>query len=289
MANSNPNDVGRALEYSIVDYIQKNHNKVLLSDGALLMQKRDSIKFEKLQQNLKERFLVASQKFLAWFLSLNVNKTTITIDRFNDNSGSVSDLSINNVNFSIKHNHDALKHPRPYSLAQQCGFAKGSNEDKIHRKNMFAVSNDYRNALNELTKYNQDKNLLFKLYENVNQVCVQSLNEWLKININSALNFFNFIVGTNFYKIIVKEDKNVPIIEIQDFLNVPQPSNFVCRTDPNRKNYINIKFNHDWVIDLRLHNAATNIELDQKKQLSLKFDARKIEGKINSRYIVCST
>ena len=91
MANSNPNDVGRALEYSIVDYIQKNHNKVLLSDGALLMQKRDSIKFEKLQQNLKERFLVASQKFLAWFLSLNVNKTTITIDRFNDNSGSPHD------------------------------------------------------------------------------------------------------------------------------------------------------------------------------------------------------
>ena len=35
---------------------------------------------------------------------------------------------------------------------------------------MFAVSNDYRNALNELTKYNQDKNLLFKLYENVNQL-----------------------------------------------------------------------------------------------------------------------
>ena len=284
MTNSNPNDVGRALEYAIVDYIQKNHHKVLLSDNALQMQKRDSIKFEELPQNLKESFLVASQKFLAWFLSLNVNKTTITIDRFNDNSGSVSDLSINNVNFSIKHNHDALKHPRPYSLAQQCGFAKGSNEDKIHRKNMFAVSNDYRNALNELTKYNQDKNLLFKLYENVNQVCVQSLNEWLKININSALNFFNFIVGTNFYKIIVKEDKNGPTIEIQDFLNVPQPSNFVCRTDPNMKNHLNIKFNHGWVIDLRIHNAKTDIQLDQKKQLSLKFDARKIKGKINSQY-----
>ena len=67
MANSNPNDVGRALEYSIVDYIQKNHNKVLLSDGALLMQKRDGIKFEKLSKISKRRFLVASQKFLAWF------------------------------------------------------------------------------------------------------------------------------------------------------------------------------------------------------------------------------
>tara|TARA_A100001015_G_C14958603_1_gene699865 strand:+ start:642 stop:1499 length:858 start_codon:yes stop_codon:yes gene_type:complete len=284
MTNSNQNDYGRALEYAIVDYIQKNHHKVLLTCNALQMQKRDSIKFEQLQQNLKDRFLIASQKFLTWFLSLNVNKKTITIDRFNDNSGSVSDLSLNNVNFSIKHNHDALKHPRPYSLAQQCGFAKGSDEDKIHRKNMFTVSNEYRDALNKLTKYNQDKSLLYKLYENVNKACVQSLNEWLKVNINSAFNFFNFIVGTNFYKIIVKEDTNGPTIEIQDFLNVPQPSNFVCRTDPDRKNYLNIKFNHNWVIDLRLHNAATDIELDQKKQLSLKFDARKIKGKINSQY-----
>ena len=88
-----------------------------------------------------------------------------------------------------------------------------------------------------------------------------------EINTNSALNFFNFIVGTNFYKIIVKEDKNVPIIEIQDFLNVPQPSQFcMWNRYPNRKNYINIKFNHDWVIDLRLHNAATNIELKIKKK-----------------------
>ena len=101
-------------------------------------------------------------------------------------------------------------------------WSKRSYEDKIHTKICLQFLT-IRNALNELTKYNQDKNLLFKLYENVNQVCVQSLNEWLKINTNSALNFFNFIVGTNFYKIIVKEDKIFPIIEIQDFLNVPQP------------------------------------------------------------------
>ena len=105
------------------------------------------------------------------------------------------------------------------------------------------------------------------------------------VNINAAIPIIaKLVFFTNFYKIIVKEDTNGPTIEIQDFLNVPQPSNFVCRTDPNMKNHLNIKFNHGWVIDLRIHNAKTDIQLDQKKQLSLKFDARKIKGKINSQY-----
>ena len=280
MANSNDN--GRALEYALVDYIRKNRENVFLTTNALQMQKRDSIKFEQLPKDLKSNFLLASKKFLNWFESFKVDNRTINIDRFTDNSGVVYDFSINNLNFSIKHNHYALKHPRPYSLAQQCGFEKGCIEDNIHRKKMQAVSNGYRDALNGITKYSENQDLLYQLYSDVNQECMRSLNRWLKIDPKTAFKFFNFIVGTNFYKVIVKHSTTGPIVEVQDFLCVPQPDSFVCKTDPTRKNYLTVIFDHDWIIDLRVHSAATKIQLDNTKQLSLKYDAKKISGTTKS-------
>ena len=57
MANSNPNDVGRALEYSIVDYIQKNHNKVFeLINKKPILPSNKEIKHNPPSRSAKLRF-----------------------------------------------------------------------------------------------------------------------------------------------------------------------------------------------------------------------------------------
>lgn len=278
---SNSNDNGRALEFAIVDFFMGNHPNVNLTFDAQSSQQRDSIKFATLPQNLKKSFQDAASKFFKWFNKINNNNKIIKIDRFSDNSGFVYDLEINGIFFSIKHNHYALKHPRPYSLAEQCGLLKGGNEDTIHRKNMKTVANNYQNNLNGITKYNQNNSLKKKLYSDVLKVCKNSLDLWSQNYNHIAYDFFNFIVGTNFYKIVVKEDASGTIVEVHDFLNVPQPKSMTTIYNSSSSiNHLYLKFNHGWEIDLRLHTASSDIQTDLKKQLSLKFDVQKKAGNI---------
>ena len=282
MGISRENDNGRALEFILVDYFEKNNNKVILSETAKNYQKRDLIKYKNLPLDLKKSFSSAALKFYNWFLSISTNNDRIEIDRFADNTGEVYDLSINKVCFSIKHNHYALKHPRPYSLAQQCGFNKGSKEDIIHRNKLMIISDNYRDNLNEIQKYSENKELLFDLYSKINLACKNSLEEWINIKPIIAFNLFNFIVGSNFYKIIVKTNKPKLQIEIQDFLNVPQPKSFLCFFNKNKKNYLSLNFSHGWVVEMRIHSAKSLIQLEYDKQLSLKYDAKKIKGDLKS-------
>ncbi len=278
---SKSNDNGRSLEFSIVDYFQRNHPNTILSKNTLDDQKRDSIKFQNLSQDLKNRFRIAAKKFFIWYQSLNTNQKIIKIDRLRDSSGVVQDVEINGINFSIKHNHYALKHPRPYSLAKQCGFNSSSTEDITHRNDMKVVADAYRRNLNGIKKYNEDQQLLSQLYKNINQVCKNSIDKWCKQNPLIAVNFFNFIVGINFYKVIVSGTDEVNV-EIQDFLNIPKPQNLICGFDPQRSNYLNFSFNHNWIIDLRLHTASSIINTNPENQLSLKFDAQKISGSVKT-------
>ena len=64
---SKSNDNGRSLEFSIVDYFQRNHPNTILSKNTLDDQKRDSIKFQNLSQDLKNRFRIAAKKFFIWY------------------------------------------------------------------------------------------------------------------------------------------------------------------------------------------------------------------------------
>lgn len=279
---SKSNDNGRALEYSIVDYFKKNHPNVVMSKNTLDDQKRDSIKFQNLPQDIKVSFTTAAKKFFIWYKSINTNHKTIKIDRLSDSSGVVHDIVINSINFSVKHNHYALKHPRPYSLAIQCGFDKNDSENIIHRNDMKIVSDNYRKNLNGIKKYSENKQLLSQLYASVNQICKRSIDKWCKHNPLVIVNFFNFIVGTKFYKVIVSENNKTTNVEIQDFLNIPTPQSLVCVFDSKRSNYLNFTFNHGWIIDLRLHTASSMINTNPDSQLSLKFDAQKKSGNVKT-------
>ena len=280
--SSKSNNNGRALEFKIVDYFQKNHINVILLKNTINDQSRDSVKYQNLPQDLKVSFQTAAKKFFTWYQSINNNHKIIKIERLPDNSGVIHDIEINGINFSIKHNHYALKHPRPYSLAVKCGFKAKSSEDLMHRNDMKKVSDNYKKNLNGIKKYNQNQQLLSQLYSDVNQTCKNSIDQWCKQNPIVASNFFDFIVSNNFYKVIVNETNKVTSVEIQDFLNIPKPQSLICAFDPKRKNYLTFNFNHGWVIELRIHTAASTINTNPDNQLSLKFDAQKLSGSVKT-------
>ena len=50
----------------------------------------------------------------------------------------------------------------------------------------------------------------------------------------------------------------------------------------NKKNYLSLNFFHGWVVEMRIHSAKSLIQLEYNKQLSLKYDTKKIKGDLKS-------
>ena len=278
MAQSSSNDNGRALEYIIVEELRKNLN-VTLINSTLQIQSRDINKFNSLPSLLQNQYLQASIRICAWINNQFPNQK-INVERCQDNTGTVYDIiiqsTINILNLSIKHNHNALKHPRPYSLAQACDFIVGSSEDILHRSQMQLASVNYRNNLNGITKYNQNNTLKLKMLNDICKTCKQSLDAWLKNTPRTAHNLFSFLVSSNFKKIIVHTQSTLKI-EILDFTSIPNPTSF---TSAVTNQYLELDFNNSWILNCRLHTASENISTNPASQLSLKFDVSKHQGAV---------
>ena len=291
------NDNGRALEYKIVDCLLKT--KLFSATKATSGdQQRDIKKYNSLKKDLKDDFDVCAPKIVTWILSKLQTQKILELDRLKDSHAHVADIqfrdSNNNtvLNLSIKNNHDDLKHPRPYSTAQACGFIKKSHDDLIFRQSMETISNMYRNkVLPDNTKFNQTGVHLIWLYD---QVCDHHI-KWLnsKNNSKNANKLFTFMVNTNFYKIkVIPSTKKIStFVEVSDFVKIRLPKSFKAYKPQKNplKNHFRIKFDNNWEIDFRIHNASETITKNRKlkngeekfSQLSLKFAVSSVQDSIS--------
>ena len=270
---------GRALEYVVAVELEKSSG-FKLTQQSILLNSRDKDKFQSLPNELKNSYQIASTKISYWAKSLFVNHTNVTIERLNDNPDDPSDFILTSNNFkisiSLKHNHEALKHPRPYSFAQACGYDKGSVADNEHRKSMTLASNNFRNSAINKALFNQcSENVIDRLYLEVCKACEASLNNWLKTNNKVAFNLFDFLVSNGFYKVIV-DTRNGTTVRVQDYLNIPQPNSVKTNVQANR---LILQFDNKWTLNLRIHTASSRIA-NSPSQLSLKFDAQKDIGEV---------
>ena len=274
MTVNNSDRNGRALEYAVTDELSKIINATLtqraISDNA-----RDRQKFFAIPQELQQQYVTAAKKITNWISSQFINQT-ITIDRLPDSSTSVTDIAIfsptNKIEISLKHNHFALKHPRPYSFAQACGYVKNSANDFAHRALMKTVDTNFRALATGKINYNECS--LSALYTDVYRACETSINNWVS-DANLAKQLFSFLVNNGFYKVIVNTSSTVSVT-VQDYLSVASVTNVSAST---QSQYLTLTFNNGWKITLRVHTAATKIS-NSPSQLSLKFDAQKIAGQI---------
>ena len=286
MCASKSNDNGRAFEAILVEFLSEKGFH--LTDRARKDNTRDSSKVKNLDFDKKKNCRNASKKILEWLLKKFISKES-TIDRLPDDSRSVSDISINSknkkINISLKYNHAALKHPRPYSLAISCGFNENSEENLKHRDDMQIIEENYRLKIGNAIKFNEHPEHKKKFYEQICKVCKNSLVNWSKSNSDISNKFFKFIIGNeDFYKIILKDSlKNKEII-IQEYLNLPEPKNFIATVKGSR---LIIKFDNSWIFNLRIHTASSRIS-KQGSQLSLKFDANRVYGTVKEEIIKLS-
>lgn len=270
---------GRALEYKVALALSNVPN-FKLSTQAQLDNQRDISKFTSLPLSLQNSYDQASQRIATWVAKTTNTNGNVLVDRLGDEADDVSDIRLtygsSELNLSLKHNHHALKHPRPYSFAQFCGYATGTAEDLKHRVAMEKIGQDFRKLANKNTMFRDcsESDIDF-LYSEVCLACATSLQQWMQHDKHVANNLFRFLVSTGFYKVIVETKTNL-VVKIQDYLNIPSPSAVSTLASGNR---LILKFNNGWEINNRIHTASSRISA-AGNQLSLKFDTQRTAGVI---------
>lgn len=292
MARNISDQMGRALEYAIVNYFINNKMGIVQVGATMHDQVREKPKFEGLDSITQNRYERSAQEIFDWTdkeWSIR-NADTTTIERLPDSAakkGDVTDIRLvidgETHNLSIKHNHTALKHQRPAALPQQCGFARKSKEDVEYRNRYKELTEEFAesvaddfpgNTTFKEVKENDDDYINKNLYAPVCKLNTKFLTENC-VNNQHAQDFFSFLVGmTDYYKIIVYSNH----IEIMEFAEMPPVKNLYAEhvSDSN----IHIDFLNGWEISMRLHTASSSIE-----GVSLKFDTQPLNIDVDTEKI----
>jgi len=277
------NDNGRSLEFLIVRSLSNRHGS-RLTQRASTDQARDQNTIQRVNPGLRRSLREAAELVADWVTDSEVSEsgTMFEIDRHSDSDLGVADLSIKHrsgtLALSIKHNPDALSHPRPYSLVQWLGFRKGSNLDLDHRRRMQLVSNIFRQTAGGARLFSEVPDQKWSLFEAVCAESVSTLQTAIKED--GAASLFNHLVGHGFKKVIVRTDRALQAltsIEVVDYSGIEAPAAITPSVDVKQGSIsLDIEFDNGWKIDMRIHNASSRIS--DSGQLSLKFDAQREFG-----------
>lgn len=270
---------GRALEYAIVAELiqQLPPNQIELTQRALQDQQRDCQNYLSLSASMQQNYQRCAENIFDW---LNLNFAILTqpilIDRLPDHAsrqGDVTDIRITTrsqqINLSVKHNHKALKHQRPASTAQHCGYTKGSQEDTQFRIDYQHITNSFVATAQGFNNFRDlsEGVVLTNLYIPMCELVARFINNFCYLQLNAS-HLFTFLVGRiDFYKVIFHEQQGVVIIEA--FNNLPPVTSVIAR---NNQNYVNLQFSNAWAISMRLHTASSQIQSNP----SLKFDTQPV-------------
>jgi hypothetical protein len=273
---------GRSLEFEIV--------RVLLDRGVTPAgrtkedQRRDAPKFAQCAAAVRRRHSTAAPQIANWIEGRVGSFRHVQVERMGDSDGGVADIRLLRdhrplLSLSVKFNHDALKHPRPFSLGQACGFQKKSSEDASHRTALRAATADFIRAANHSKRFNfcdMPPETKEDMYCKVVDACAHSVTGWVASDrVRTSARLFDFLVSRGFHKVIVPKDEGGRV-SIEDFTNIPGPTSLAAGTHGS---YLDLRFDNGWHVRMRLHSAAKAINLTGG-QLSLKFDARKESGQV---------
>lgn len=284
--SANPDTHGRAFEHETV--------RLLLARGmqphghTLEYQVRDGAKLAACKPAIRSRIEQVAPRVVKWIEQQTSPLPGLLVERLGDSAKEVADIRIlrgtaEALSVSMKFNHSALRHQRPYSLALACGFTKGSTQDVQHRLGMSRAIQPLISAANKTgcTEFRQLANATRTLmYANVVAKCARSIEEWSsEASAEVPRKLFQFIVcpGLGFYKVIAGKKAGAPVV-VQDFRTVAMPLTVavVCVHQ-----YLHLKFDNGWEIHMRLHSASSDI-CTTGGQISLKFDALRKLGAIPS-------
>ncbi|XHX79145.1 MAG: HaeIII family restriction endonuclease [Stenomitos frigidus ULC029] len=250
------NQYGRALEYVIVAEIsQQLQNQLHLTQRAATDQSRDRIHYLNLPSTIQQIYQKSAVHIYNWLSNkLSFSDEIVMLDRLPDVAGSgesadVTDIKVSkdsvDMHLSIKRNHKALKHQRPSSTAQQCGYVLNSQEDISFRESYTNTLNTFKSVAGNRTLFsNLEKEIIRDyLYRPICQLVVDFLNGYCK-QATHANFLFRFLVGNkNFYKVTLfdKPTKRKYLL-IQEFINITSATSVVAKVLPTKYyNYLHFR------------------------------------------------
>lgn len=272
---------GRSLEYLLVKLISDNNPNITIPESTINAQNRDEANISKLNSELKTSMESSCLKIYDWIIS-ELEELTEVI-RFTDHQGTLgnpTDIKVisnsRDLNISLKHNNDAVKHQRPSATAQQFGYQKRSSEDLLFRTKYESTLDDFYDicieSYPEAKKYNEVTDLTYDfLYKPMNDLVVSFINEFGN-KPNNRNHYFKFIFGDeNIFRVIANggQVNIVPNVPSTDIISISAERHSLGDETIDMKNYIKIVFNDEFFIIQRLHTASSLIE-----SRSLKYDTR---------------
>ena len=272
---------GRSLEYLLVKLISDNNPNITISESTMNAQNRDEANISKLNSELKTSMESSCLKIYDWIIS-ELEELTEVI-RFTDHQGTLgnpTDIKVisnsRDLNISLKHNNDAVKHQRPSATAQQFGYQKRSSEDLLFRTKYESILDDFYDicieSYPEAKKYNEVTDLTYDfLYKPMNDLVVSFINEFGN-KPNNRNHYFKFIFGDeNIFRVIANggQVNIVPNVPSTDIISISAERHSLGNENIDMKNYMKIVFNGEFFIIQRLHTASSLIE-----SRSLKYDTR---------------
>lgn len=259
------NDTGRAFEYVVVDYFENSGYTL----GPLASHHRSSYETYFLAQTpqIQKDFQQSAADFFNWFKKNFGSKVSKHIDGLPDNSGSVVDIFIGSpgreVNFSLKHNHLALRHNRPHGLPERCGIL-GTHDAKQYLKSVYVIEKLMRQQ-DPVQQFSQlaDKRKWMKM---INENCKQFLDQW-QANIPATVpNYFGFLTGNDrpYYKLVLNSRGANSGSYVHEFLGSSLPKK--VKFSYNNSDHLVMEYNNGWTLKKRLHNAQSDLStLDMKR------------------------
>lgn len=252
------NDTGRAYEYAIVDYFENQGYALgpLASHHSSLYENY----FLAQSQATQKDFRGSASDFFNWFESNFSSKVSKYVESLPDNSGSVVDIFIGDpgaeINFSLKHNHLALRHNRPHGLPERCGISTTSEAD------------EYLNAVYQIEKSMREEDPVQKFskladkrkwMKAINENCRNFLIDWQVSIPETVPNYFGFLTGNDrpYYKLVLNSVGINRGSYIHEFLTSTLPKQ--VQFTYNTSDHLVMKYDNEWILKKRLHNAQSNL------------------------------
>ncbi len=284
---------GRAFEFcvtkSILSQLEELYpGKVKTTERAKGMQRQGREQFENLNVELREQFTGSGRKIAGW-LSENKLKeigetSRVELDRIPDIAGTMGDVTdiraqfftkdgVRYVNVSLKHRHEALKHPRLTRVPEWIGLAESGQGRKyidayeriwstfFQRGKKLSPNAKRFRELRAIDHTFVERNLYVPLYTLVRNF----LQENVKTS-SEVRQMFDFLVGKFDFVKFVDHDGG---IEIRDFSNILRPSRVEIEYEGT--GYLHVNFDNGWRLSARLHTATEWL----KK--SIKFDVQPMD------------
>ena len=290
MKNSRSNNNGRFFEYLITKYLHEIY-QLLLSEQTLKDQLRDSLKSDQIKDVTKKAMENSLPTIAAWIKTkINFEKKTY-LDRLPDqnkteNRNDHSDIKIFNevkqIGISVKYNHKAVFHGRPYNLPIKCGFKKDSLESIQFQNIQMNRTNELKEIIPPGTIFSDNgvkeeyQAVWAEFMKDIVSNCSNFLNEHGR-NKNTVRFVYKTIVGASFntpyedrFRLIL--DKNKLIIEDISNLTLPNTmTSSILQKGVIYQWFLCIRFDNGLLIECR-HKHDSNEMSKFNTQVKIKPD-----------------